>query len=198
MRPSRAGNSPRARPIVRSSRLRARRASRIAREALQANLEAVVVEAEALATAEPSDAGKTWEAIEKRWAALAPTAAGILDTLPLQERLESAREHVVRRRDEADVQRGEAQRQNVTRLEALCARMQDLANAESLDAKVARRALQTALSGHDGSTVAPRASLQDRYSALSWSARVSKSEFWTDAVRPPAYRPKLPKRCRDP
>jgi Domain of Unknown Function (DUF349) len=149
---------------------RARRASRIAREALQANLEAVVVEAEALATAEPSDAGKTWEAIEKRWAALAPTAAGILDTLPLQERLESAREHVVRRRDEADVQRGEAQRQNVTRLEALCARMQDLANAESLDAKVARRALQTAEAAI--ADLGPLPSLENRQ---AWTKRISKA-----------------------
>jgi hypothetical protein len=144
----------------------ARRTSRIAHDAQAAQLEAVVVEAEALATAEPVPAGKMWEALEKRWAALAPTA----DDVPLQRRFESAREQFVQRRREAEAQRGEAQRQNVTRLEALCARIQDLANAESVDLKVARRALQTAEAAM--ADLGPLPSSENRQ---AWTKRVSEA-----------------------
>src|SRR5204862_404365 len=48
----------------------ARRQQRGARQALLAKLEAVVVEAEALAAAVPVPAEKTWQALEKRWTAL--------------------------------------------------------------------------------------------------------------------------------
>src|SRR3989442_149095 len=45
----------------------ARRQQRVAREALRANLEMLVVEAEALATAVPVPAEKTWQALEQPW-----------------------------------------------------------------------------------------------------------------------------------
>src|SRR2546428_7238081 len=53
----------------------ARRELRGAREASQAKLEAVVIEAEALAAAEPVPAEETWQALQARRAALAPPAA---------------------------------------------------------------------------------------------------------------------------
>jgi len=115
-----------------------------AREALRAKLEAVVVEAEALAAAAPLPAEETWQALEKRWVTLLSSAAGSPDVVALQGRLASAGEQLAGRRHEADARRAEAQRENVARLEALCIRLHDLANAESLDAKVARRQLQVA------------------------------------------------------
>ena len=122
----------------------ARRQQRVAREAFEAKLEAVVVEAEALATALPVPAEKMWQALEKRWAAVVRSGAETPGVVALRRRLESAGEELARRQREADARRDEAQRQNVTRLEGLCARLHDLANAESLDAKAARRELQKA------------------------------------------------------
>ena len=119
----------------------ARRQQRVAREGLLANLEAVAVEAEALATAVPLPPEKTWQAVEKRWTALAPSPADTPDVVALRRRLERAREEFAHRQHEADARRGEAQRENVKRLEDLCARLHDLANAESFDAKLARREL---------------------------------------------------------
>jgi len=122
----------------------ARRQQRIAREAFEAKLEAVVVEAEALAAALPVPAEKMWQALEKRWAAVARSGAETPGAIALRRRLASAREELARRQQEADARRSEAQRQNVRRLEALCARLHDLAGAESFDAKTARRELQMA------------------------------------------------------
>jgi hypothetical protein len=148
----------------------AHRQRRIAREALHAKLEAVVVEAEALATTEPLPAEKTWQALETRWAALAPSAADIADAVALRRRFESAGEQLARRQHEAEARRGEAQRQNVTRLEALCTRMHELANAESLDAKTARRELQVA-----DAAVADLGPLPPSERRPAWAKRVSES-----------------------
>ncbi len=148
----------------------ARRQQRVAREALRAKLEAVVVDAEALATAVPVPAEKTWLALQKRWAALAPSAAEMPDVVALRRRLESAGEELARRQQEADARRGEAQRQNVTRLEALCARLDDLANAESFDAKIARRELQMA-----DAAIADLGPLPPSERRPAWAKRVSES-----------------------
>src|SRR5205085_12160319 len=122
----------------------ARREHRIAHQAVQAKLEALVVEAEALAVTAPLPTEKAWQALEVRWAASTPSAAQIPEVAVLHRRLASAGEELARRRLEADARRGEAERQNVARLEALCGRLHDLVKAESLDTKVARRALQLA------------------------------------------------------
>ena len=148
----------------------ARRELRAAREASQTKLEAVVIEAEALAAAEPVPAEKTWQALEARWAALAPSAAEIPDAFALRRRLESAGEQLARRQQEADARRREAQRQNVTRLEALCTRLHDLANAESFDAKVARRELQKA-----EAAIADVGPLPPSERRPEWVKRVSES-----------------------
>ena len=148
----------------------ARRQQRVAREALRAKLEAVVVDAEALATTVPVPAEKTWQALEKRWTALAPSAAEIPDAVALRRRLESAGEELARRQHEADARRGDAQRQNVTRLEALCARLHDLANAESFDAKIARRELQKA-----EAAIADPGPLPPSERPPAWAKRVSES-----------------------
>jgi Domain of Unknown Function (DUF349) len=122
----------------------AHRQRRSAREALRAKLEAVVVEAEALASAEPLPAGKAWDAFAARWTELAPSASDVQDGVALRRRFESAGEQFTRRQQEAESRRGEEQRKNVARLEALCVRLTELVNTESLDAKTARRALQAA------------------------------------------------------
>src|SRR5207244_2738560 len=152
-----------------------RRQQRAAREALLAKLEAVVVEAEALATALPVPAEKTWQALEKRWTALAPSAAEIPDAVALRRRLESAGEELARRQHEADARRGEAQHQNVTRLEALCAPLHDLANAESFDAKIARRELQKA-----EAAIADLGPLPPSERRPAWAKRLSE---WRDERR---------------
>src|SRR3989441_5378817 len=70
----------------------ARRQQRAARQALLAKLEAVIVEAEALAAAVPVPAEKTWQALEERWTRLAPSAAEIPDAVALRPRLQGAGE----------------------------------------------------------------------------------------------------------
>jgi hypothetical protein len=148
----------------------ARLQKRVATEELRAKLAVVVVEAEALAAAEPPPAEKTWQMLEKRWAVLVASAADIPDAVALRRRLESAGEQLARRQHEADARRGDAQRRNVTRLEALCARLHDLANAESFDARIARRELQMA-----EATIADLGPLPASERRPAWTKRVSES-----------------------
>lgn len=148
----------------------ARRQQRVARQALLVNVEAVVVEAEALATAVPVPAEKTWQALEKRWTALARSAAELPDVVALRRRLESAREELARRQHEAEARRREAECENVKRLESLCARLRDLANAESFDAKIARRELPKA-----EAAIADLGPLPPSEPRPAWAKRVSES-----------------------
>src|SRR5207253_5283436 len=148
----------------------ARRQERVARQALLANLEAVVIEAEALATAVPVPTDKTWQALEKRWTAIASSAAEMPDVVVLRRRLESAREELVRRQHDAEAQRREAERQNAKRLETPRARLQDLANAESFDAKIARRELAKA-----EAAIADLGPLPPSERRPAWAKRVSES-----------------------
>src|SRR5579862_5278485 len=148
----------------------ARRQKQVTRQAALASLEAVVVEAEALATAVPVPAEKTWQTVEKRWTALAPSAAEIPDVVALRRRLESAREELARRQQEAAARRGEAASQNMKRLETLCARLHDLANAESFDAKLARRELPKA-----EAAIADLGPLPPSERRPEWAKRVSES-----------------------
>ena len=148
----------------------ARRQQRVARQTLFAKLEAVVVEAEALAIAVPVAAEKAWQALESRWTALAPSAADMPDVVALRRRVEGAREELAGRQREAEARRREAERENVKRLEALCARLHDLTSAESFDAKIARRELPKA-----DAAIADLGPLPPSERRPAWAKRVSES-----------------------
>src|SRR5207245_5671046 len=77
---------------------------------------------------------------------------------------------LARRQEGADARRGEAPCQNVTRREALCARLDDLANAESFDAKIARREPQMA-----DAAIADLGPLPPSERRPAWAKRVSES-----------------------
>jgi uncharacterized protein DUF349 len=146
----------------------ARREQRAAREATAAQLEALVVEAEALATALPVPGEKTWQALAKRWGAVARSGAEV--PIALRRRFDGAGEELARRQHEADARRDEAQRQNLTRLEALCTRLRELADAEPFDTKRARRELQAA-----DTAIGDFGPLPPSEQRLAWTKRVSEA-----------------------
>jgi len=150
-------------------RARERLEQRTARESVRAKVDAVVVDAEALAADPSSPAEKAWHAIEKRWAALGESVRDLPDGIGLRLRFDTAAEEITRRLRETAEQRTEAARQNVTRLEALCTRLQDLANAESLDLKAGRRALRLA-----DAAVADLGPLPPSERRAEWAKRVSE------------------------
>jgi len=112
---------------------------------LRAVLEAMVAEAEGLADATPPPAPKRWKAIERRWAALFPSAGnGDPQLDELVRRLDATRERGRQRAHEVEARRSELERENLARLERLCARLDELATAETSGLRQARRELQAA------------------------------------------------------
>jgi hypothetical protein len=110
----------------------------LAEEGHRAELVAAVEEAEALAAATPVPPPKRWRALERRWASL-----GGPEDDELHRRLTSAKEQLERRRQEGEQQDAELRRQNLTRLESLSGRLQELAKAEATNLRAVRRELAT-------------------------------------------------------
>lgn len=107
-------------------------------------LEGIVRTAENLAGAGGPPATKAWRAVERRWnthEAARPTVEGIEG---LEARYTAAADTLARRRQETAAQREELERENLTRLGALCARLEALAAGERLKQMTARRELQVA------------------------------------------------------
>ncbi len=111
---------------------------------LQEQLEGIVQTAEALATAGGPPATKAWRAVERRWATHADARGSVDGIDALEARYAAAAETLARRRDEAAAQRSELERENLTRLGALCTRLEVLATGERLRPATARRELQVA------------------------------------------------------
>lgn len=112
-------------------------------EATRSTAEELVAEAEAAADASPLPSAKAWRALERRWRVLVDARAGD-DLTVLRDRFTAAGVRLGSRRLERAQQQDEAQRANLTRLQALVARMDELTGAEALKPATARRALQTA------------------------------------------------------
>lgn len=115
-----------------------------AREAVHAGLATLVEEAEALADRPQAPKTKVWRALERRWTVVdSPDAAG--DEIGrLRDRFTAAGERLQRRWQEVDQEQGERQRQNLARLETLCARLDELAQSDLRKAGAARRQLEAA------------------------------------------------------
>jgi hypothetical protein len=108
---------------------------------LHVDLVRVVEDAEALAEADPIAPPKAWQAIERRWTDVQRHGMAADDLGTLVERIAEAGRRLERRRQEADARRGEARQENLTRLSALHARLQELAAAETIRPATARREL---------------------------------------------------------
>jgi hypothetical protein len=114
----------------------------LAHEKLRAELETLVEEADALADATPPPAPKIWQAMEKRWAARQPTDRLTDDVRALQRRFTDAGMRLHQRRQETDERRAELRHENLTRLEKLCARAEELATSPTLKPSTGRTELQ--------------------------------------------------------
>jgi hypothetical protein len=104
-------------------------------------VEELVVEAEAFADADTLPPAKAWKALEQRWIA---SASGPDVTVVLRDRFARASERLQARWREAEQRDEERRRKNVARLEALCARLDELTQSPSLKPGPARRALEEA------------------------------------------------------
>jgi hypothetical protein len=109
--------------------------------ARRAELERLVVEAEALADASPVPPAKAWQALERRWTSLLRDGTAANESDPLIDRVAEAGRRLEHRRREADTRRGEVRQENLTRLIALRARVQEMAAADAIKPAVARREL---------------------------------------------------------
>ena len=109
----------------------------LAAEGQQAQLVALVEEAEALAVATPVPAAKRWRALAGRWAA----SHGADDEL--KGRFAAAKERLEGRRQENEQKQAEARQKNLARLEALTARVQDVLKAEDATLRLVKRELRT-------------------------------------------------------
>src|SRR5688572_6341245 len=115
-----------------------------AADARRARLEAVVAEAEALATETPVPPAKAWRAVERRWNDLASGEARDAAVAELSRRLADAGARLASRRRDADERRAEEQQANLARLDALCTKLGELAAAEALKPSTARKTLGAA------------------------------------------------------
>jgi hypothetical protein len=111
---------------------------------LQEQLAGIVQTAETLANAGGPPATKAWRAVERRWNAHEATRGTVEGIEALEARYAAAAETLARRREDAAAQRGELERENLTRLGALCTRLESLASGERLKPTTARRELQVA------------------------------------------------------
>src|SRR5262245_16747607 len=103
-------------------------------------VEEMVADAEGFANADPLPAVTAWKALEQRWTA----SSGPDVTVALRDRFARAAERLQGRWREGEQRDEERRRKNVARLEALCARLDDLAQSPSLKPGPARRALEEA------------------------------------------------------
>ena len=104
----------------------------------QAQVAALVEEAEGLAASTPPPAARRWRALEGRWASLASSGGPGEE---LQRRFAAAKEQLERRRREGEQRQSELRQKNLTRLASLCTRAEELVNAEAANARAARREL---------------------------------------------------------
>ena len=109
----------------------------LADEGQRAEIVALVEEAEALAAETPVPSGKRWRALEARW-----TPAATAGEDDLRRRFAAAKERFEERRREGEQEQAQLRQKNLARLESLCARVQDLAKAESSGLRTVRRELR--------------------------------------------------------
>jgi hypothetical protein len=118
----------------------ARHRAWIAGDRIRAAIAALVEEAEAMAGATPTPKPKRWKELERRWTARDAGSGDVVAAL--EARFAAAGERLRRRWEEGERERAEADRENLARLEALEARVRELAAAEAIKSAAGRRELQ--------------------------------------------------------
>jgi hypothetical protein len=157
----------------------------VASDRVRAGVATLVEEAEAMAGEAQTPKPKRWKELERRWEAR-ETGAGeaIAD---LEARFVAAGDRLRHRWEEVERERAEADRTNLARLEALDARLRELAAAETLKPAGGRRELQAVDAAlHDLGPLPPserRAAWAERLAAardalLRRVAQVEEAEGW--------------------
>jgi hypothetical protein len=127
-----------------------------ARDTFQSKLEALTVEAEQVAQSpQLGDALRRWAVLEDRWARLEGASQGVgvsRDDVSargtvekdLRERFAKAGEDLAQRQRESREHQEQERQANLAAIAALCARLEEIAGAEELDARNVDRELQAA------------------------------------------------------
>jgi Domain of Unknown Function (DUF349) len=113
-------------------------------EAQQAEILAMVEEAERLVERRPGRNTDPWRRLERRWAGASTLQAASPEVDALRRRFALAAERFRQREEEALAKRAAHERENLGRVEALLARLEGLVAAESLKLATARAELKAA------------------------------------------------------
>ncbi len=117
----------------------------LAAEAQRAELERIVGEVEALGDdAAPLPSAQAWKTLEGRWKIREAIENRSADLEALDRRFAAARERVLQRRQQAEQHRARLEHENRQRLEALCGRLEQMAQAPELKPSAGRREVQAA------------------------------------------------------
>src|SRR5262249_24502263 len=125
--PEQWGGELRRRFATACERLAARTRERMAAQAARGELQAPGQEAESLAGTTRVTSPKTWKALVARWESHRAALPAGCDVDPLAPRFAAAEERILERWREAERDRTKLETENVKRLEALCARIEELA-----------------------------------------------------------------------
>jgi len=113
-----------------------------ATDAARARLDALSVEAEALAGGEDLETlGRRWPALAAEWQALATEAGGLTDET-VAARFAGARDGVAARQADLQRQAGQSRRDNLARLDQLCQHLDQRVGAEDLKLREADRGVK--------------------------------------------------------
>ena len=117
----------------------------LAAEAQRAELERIVGELEALADDDaPLPSAQAWKTLEGRWTAREAVENASAEIEALDRRFAAANERVLQRRQQAEQHRARLEHENRQRLEALCSRLEQMAQAPELKPSAGRREVQAA------------------------------------------------------
>jgi hypothetical protein len=116
----------------------------LAAEALRADLTLLVEQAEALVDSRAVPTSKQWTTLERRWRARAGAGGAARETDLLERRFVAATKRLRQQWQEEEERRSTLEQKNLARLEALCARLQELATSEAWNPSAGRRELRAA------------------------------------------------------
>jgi hypothetical protein len=116
----------------------------LAAEAVRAELERLVAEAEALAESASPPKAKRWRALESRWRSCERPGTAGREIELLERRFAAAAERLQQRRQEAEKRRATLEQENLARLESLCTRLLEMTTSEAFKLSAGRRELQAA------------------------------------------------------
>jgi hypothetical protein len=116
----------------------------LAANAQRADLETLAADAEALAGSSPLPSAQAWKALASRWNARPTGDKTSPEIESIERRFAAAQERFRERWQEAEQQRSKVEQANLHRLQALCGRLEEIAQSPALKPSAGRREVQAA------------------------------------------------------